>query len=150
MSGPPSAEGASAASWSQRWSPGHWMSGYRRLILDSHVSMTKAHAIYTDAGFRTVSAPADFPEALEAGRRVHGAGPRSDPGPEPRQEPASNPKTPASAIAADRSGLGLTWALRSCRSAFSSRACDSASSSIDRKGARRVSRGSRGSDRLQP
>jgi putative acetyltransferase len=40
-------------------------SGYRRLILDSHVSMTKAHAIYKDAGFRTVSAPADFPEALK-------------------------------------------------------------------------------------
>jgi GNAT superfamily N-acetyltransferase len=39
--------------------------GYRRLILDSHVSMTKAHAIYMAAGFRLVSAPADFPEALK-------------------------------------------------------------------------------------
>lgn len=40
-------------------------SGYRHLILDSHVSMTKAHQIYTAAGFRTASAPGDFPEALK-------------------------------------------------------------------------------------
>jgi GNAT superfamily N-acetyltransferase len=40
-------------------------SGYRRLILDSHVSMTKAHEIYLAAGFRKASAPSDFPEALK-------------------------------------------------------------------------------------
>jgi hypothetical protein len=39
--------------------------GFRRLILDSHVSMTKAHEIYRAAGFRTASAPGDFPEALK-------------------------------------------------------------------------------------
>ena len=38
--------------------------GYRRIILDSHVSMTRAHAIYAAAGFRQVEAPADFPAAL--------------------------------------------------------------------------------------
>ena len=38
---------------------------YRRLILDSHASMTKAHALYEEAGFRRVGAPADFPEALK-------------------------------------------------------------------------------------
>ena len=38
--------------------------GYRRLVLDSHASMTKAHALYEGAGFRKVAAPADFPEAL--------------------------------------------------------------------------------------
>jgi len=39
-------------------------SGYRRLVLDSHMSMTNAHAIYEAAGFHRVSAPPDFPEAL--------------------------------------------------------------------------------------
>jgi len=38
--------------------------GYRRVILDSHVSMTKAHEIYRAAGFRDVDAPKDFPEAF--------------------------------------------------------------------------------------
>ena len=37
-------------------------SGYRRLKLDSHVSMENAHAIYRAAGFKDVGAPADFPE----------------------------------------------------------------------------------------
>jgi len=36
--------------------------GYRRLILDSHISMTNAHAIYRRAGFRDVDPPEDFPE----------------------------------------------------------------------------------------
>jgi GNAT superfamily N-acetyltransferase len=40
-------------------------SGYRRLVLDSHVSMTSAHRIYSDAGFRTVDVPDDFPEDLK-------------------------------------------------------------------------------------
>jgi putative acetyltransferase len=40
-------------------------SGYRRLILDSHISMTNAHEIYRAAGFRKASAPRDFPEALK-------------------------------------------------------------------------------------
>jgi carbonic anhydrase len=38
--------------------------GYRRVILDSHVSMTKAHEIYRAAGFRDVNGPEDFPEAF--------------------------------------------------------------------------------------
>ena len=41
-------------------------SGYRRLVLDSHMSMTKAHALYEEAGFRKIGAPADFPEATKA------------------------------------------------------------------------------------
>jgi len=36
--------------------------GYRRLKLDSHISMTNAHAIYRGAGFKDVDAPPDFPE----------------------------------------------------------------------------------------
>ena len=40
-------------------------SGYRRMILDSHSSMTKAHEVYRAAGFRDVDAPADFPEELK-------------------------------------------------------------------------------------
>ncbi len=39
-------------------------SGYRRLVLDSHRSMTQAHALYREAGFRVVEAPSGFPEAL--------------------------------------------------------------------------------------
>lgn len=40
--------------------------GYARLILDSHRTMTSAHALYTEAGFRKVDAPPDFPDALKA------------------------------------------------------------------------------------
>jgi GNAT superfamily N-acetyltransferase len=40
-------------------------SGYRRIVLDSHISMKKAHAIYQEVGFRLVSAPNDFPEDLK-------------------------------------------------------------------------------------
>jgi putative acetyltransferase len=40
--------------------------GYRRIVLDSHMSMTKAHAIYEGAGFRRVPAPTDFPEEVKA------------------------------------------------------------------------------------
>ncbi len=39
--------------------------GYQRLILDSHISMTKAHEIYMAAGFRKVNTPSDFPEVLK-------------------------------------------------------------------------------------
>jgi GNAT superfamily N-acetyltransferase len=39
-------------------------SGYRRMMLDSHISMTRAHALYEAAGFRRVPAPADFPAEL--------------------------------------------------------------------------------------
>ena len=39
--------------------------GYRRLVLDSHISMTRAHEIYLAAGFRKVATPADFPETLK-------------------------------------------------------------------------------------
>jgi putative acetyltransferase len=38
--------------------------GYRRIVLDSHVSMTRAHEIYRRAGFRTVDPPVAFPETL--------------------------------------------------------------------------------------
>lgn len=40
-------------------------SGYKRLVLDSHVSMTSAHRIYERAGFRRVDVPDDFPEDLK-------------------------------------------------------------------------------------
>lgn len=40
--------------------------GYRKIVLDSHISMTKAHGIYRSAGFRDVNAPADFPGALKS------------------------------------------------------------------------------------
>jgi GNAT superfamily N-acetyltransferase len=38
--------------------------GYRRLVLDSHKSMSHAHALYHAAGFRDVAAPPDFPADL--------------------------------------------------------------------------------------
>jgi GNAT superfamily N-acetyltransferase len=40
-------------------------SRYQRIVLDSHASMKKAHAIYLEVGFRLVSAPNDFPEELK-------------------------------------------------------------------------------------
>jgi putative acetyltransferase len=40
-------------------------SRYQRIVLDSHISMKKAHAIYQEVGFRRVSAPDDFPENLK-------------------------------------------------------------------------------------
>ena len=40
-------------------------SKYQRIVLDSHISMKKAHAIYLEVGFRLVSAPDDFPEELK-------------------------------------------------------------------------------------
>ena len=39
--------------------------GYRRLVLDSYHTMTRAHALYRDAGFRDVPAPVDFPAHLK-------------------------------------------------------------------------------------
>ncbi len=39
-------------------------SRYKRLVLDSHVSMTKAHQIYGVVGFARTEAPADFPADL--------------------------------------------------------------------------------------
>jgi GNAT superfamily N-acetyltransferase len=38
--------------------------GYSKIILDSHKSMTTAHAIYQQRGFEVIETPADFPEAL--------------------------------------------------------------------------------------
>jgi putative acetyltransferase len=43
---------------------GH-QAGYQRLILDSHVSMTHAHALYRAAGFGLVDAPPGISEALK-------------------------------------------------------------------------------------
>jgi len=40
-------------------------SRYQRIVLDSHSSMKKAHAIYQEVGFRLASAPDDFPEDLK-------------------------------------------------------------------------------------
>jgi ribosomal protein S18 acetylase RimI-like enzyme len=40
-------------------------SGYQRMLLDSHISMKKAHAIYKAVGFRKVKTPDDFPEHLK-------------------------------------------------------------------------------------
>ena len=40
-------------------------SGCHRIVLDSHISMKKAHAIYHEVGFRIVSTPDDFPENLK-------------------------------------------------------------------------------------
>jgi putative acetyltransferase len=39
--------------------------GYRRIVLDSHISMTRAHAIYETAGFKRVPTPDDFPAHLK-------------------------------------------------------------------------------------
>jgi GNAT superfamily N-acetyltransferase len=39
--------------------------GYKRVVLDSHQSMTKAHEIYRDMGFKAVEAPPNFPEDLK-------------------------------------------------------------------------------------
>jgi GNAT superfamily N-acetyltransferase len=41
------------------------MLGYQRMVLDSHISMKAAHAIYQAAGFRRVDTPSDFPEVLK-------------------------------------------------------------------------------------
>ena len=40
-------------------------SGYQRIVLDSHISMKRAHAIYQEAGFNLASPPDDFPENLK-------------------------------------------------------------------------------------
>lgn len=40
-------------------------SGYQRIVLDSHISMKKAHAIYQAAGFRLAPTPEDFPKRLK-------------------------------------------------------------------------------------
>jgi len=40
-------------------------SGYQRIVLDSHIEMTKAHALYQAAGFQRVEAPDDFPQHLK-------------------------------------------------------------------------------------
>jgi ribosomal protein S18 acetylase RimI-like enzyme len=39
--------------------------GYRRVVLDSHISMKGAHSIYHAHGFADVKTPDDFPAALK-------------------------------------------------------------------------------------
>jgi carbonic anhydrase len=39
--------------------------GYRLAVLDSHITMDKAHAIYRGLGFQTLAAPIDFPQELK-------------------------------------------------------------------------------------
>jgi putative acetyltransferase len=39
--------------------------GYRRIVLDSDLSMTRAHEIYLAGGFRKVPTPEGFPETLK-------------------------------------------------------------------------------------
>jgi putative acetyltransferase len=40
--------------------------GYQRVILDTHISMTQAHAIYKSAGFHLIDPPEDYPENLKS------------------------------------------------------------------------------------
>lgn len=40
-------------------------SGYQRMVLDSHIEMKKAHALYQAVGFRFVEVPDDFPQELK-------------------------------------------------------------------------------------
>jgi len=40
--------------------------GYTKLVLDSHISMKKAHKIYQALGFQQVPPPDDFPDALKS------------------------------------------------------------------------------------
>jgi ribosomal protein S18 acetylase RimI-like enzyme len=37
------------------------VAGYRHLVLDSHITMTRAHDLYRGVGFHVVPAPYDFP-----------------------------------------------------------------------------------------
>ena len=39
--------------------------GFQYAVLDSHKSMTAAHDIYKNSGFKVVKSPPDFPEALK-------------------------------------------------------------------------------------
>lgn len=38
--------------------------GYEKVVLDSHISMTQAHKIYEELGFKRVIAPPGFPQEL--------------------------------------------------------------------------------------
>ena len=40
--------------------------GFERMILDSHISMKKAHEIYQTFGFKKVRPPDDFPEKFKS------------------------------------------------------------------------------------
>jgi ribosomal protein S18 acetylase RimI-like enzyme len=40
-------------------------SGYQRIVLDTHIAMRKAQAIYRAIGFRVVAAPEDIPDTLK-------------------------------------------------------------------------------------
>lgn len=38
--------------------------GYKKIVLDSHISMISAHKIYEELGFKRVSAPPEFPKEI--------------------------------------------------------------------------------------
>ena len=40
--------------------------GFERMILDSHISMIKAHGVYETFGFKKVGAPDAFPEEFKS------------------------------------------------------------------------------------
>jgi ribosomal protein S18 acetylase RimI-like enzyme len=39
--------------------------GYKKIVLDSHVTMKSAHAIYAAAGFQRIPAPPGYPENID-------------------------------------------------------------------------------------
>lgn len=39
-----------------------YQAGFERIVLDSHIAMTDAHALYEAFGFQVMAAPEDFPE----------------------------------------------------------------------------------------
>lgn len=40
--------------------------GYQKVVLDTHISMKQAHAIYKAAGFHLIDPPQDYPENMKS------------------------------------------------------------------------------------